>query len=246
MKLKNFFQRLIFSIIIGLTPMSTNCSAKNILLSTFGWICSSSLTWLEAWKYISLTSPEKVKQTLGSQDYNEEESKYIRSILEEAFNYPWQKIEIKEIKPELRIFIQKPFLCTGSVIFVNPEFYDPSSDFRSEYERKALILEAGWTICSKHIQTCAVFLTALPVITHFSLNYISDLTRKISEDNKESNQFLNKTLNLLSNVSECCITKLMVNLYMSKVFHKIQKLRREKSIQNFLKSDINSNYQING
>ena len=157
----------------------------------------------------------------------------------------WDQIEIKEIKPELRIFIQKPFICTDSIIYVNPDFYDPASDFRSEFEREALILEIGWIISTKYIQKSALFLMTLPILTNTGLNLLSHLAETAKNKQKEKRK-ISKLLSILSVVSYNCITKYILNVSLFNAYKKIELQKSKQTILKLLSSHHNlDNTKIN-
>lgn len=196
------------------------------------WLASSGLVWLLAQTYIVQFYPNFLNNLVGSVYYDKQESEYIRSILSKYIDYDWSQVEIKVLKKELR---RAPSTISAgpNVLYVNPDFYNRASDFRSDYERRLIIVKAGLNISLYTHKITAGFLTLFPILSHLGLNKLANYI------NKNNNK--NKIYSICSTISDSYIFNNLVNIAILKSYFKLQKKYFDKEfnrLQKLIKKDL--------
>lgn len=215
----------LFLLVIFYTPHITLLKALPSLSTAFSsvahWACSAGPSWLESYKYGLLLSDSYAMSLFGSEDANTAEKEKIYNLLSHAIAGDWKTIPIKLIKEELRPVIFYALVCTDSVIFINPEFYD----VLPPEEQEAAIMYAGTTMSEKHVLKLTTAYAAIPFMTHFGTKLYSSLVRKITSllpAYFQKAPLLNKLAQAHNTLVTSAPCKLLINTYLSTAYYKYQ------------------------
>lgn len=221
-----------FTIINLLTFNLKALDAKSILKSTLHWTISAGPTWSEASSYISLLSDKNTFDLIGDEDFSSEESKKIKDYLNKKICFNWNKIPIKVIKEDLRVNVPYSMICSDSIIFVNPDIYD----LINQEEKNQEILQIGTLISNRHTLSTGIFLSALPIITHFGCKVYTNIIKKIYKQipKKIKNYKTKLVLKTHNFVANSCLFKLLINKLLTKAYFKYKEQKYNKLIENRL------------
>lgn len=194
------------------------------------WGAFAGPIWAEAYNYVSLISENQALKIFGTEDVSKETDKEIRKQLKEIKFEEADEIIIKILKPEMRNYVISAIVCTDSIIFINPEYYD----ILDRQEKNAVITRAAIMIESKHLKQNALVLSLIPLVTHCAVQGYEASIKKICNIMPErfSNRCLKKICVGHTYIIGSWLGKLVINTALSSAYFKVKALYTDlKTIQ---------------
>lgn len=215
----------LFTIILLFQIFNVNCFIQKLpepIKAIGHWALSAGPLFADAIHYVALFSEEYAAKVFGNENADSQTERFVQHILQECGITQPENIKVKLIKEEAREFVLSAIVCTDSTIFINPSIYN----FLSKSEQKALITQASVMMQKNHIGTNAIFLTLIPIATHFVTELLkSGLDQAFEFCPSKDKQIPQKTYTGLKYIIGFWATKMAINSWLASLYFKYQTKR---------------------
>ncbi|MBA3954964.1 hypothetical protein H0X48_06615 [Candidatus Dependentiae bacterium] len=198
----------------------TPTSFKTRALSFLGhWAVAAGPSWLEAYKYCLLLSEKQALEFFGDDDLTPELTVSLRYHLKQVNYEHWNTLPLKSIKADMQPSVYSPLVCTDSLLFVNPDFYNELT----EGEKKAVIAHAVNMIEQKQILTSACVMAVIPFVTQTlttTYTYCTESLYLKLPHILRSTPFIKNTIAAHNYVATSAILKVILNHIAADMYYK--------------------------
>jgi len=147
--------------LLGISMISTHLGGFDTKREIPAFALSSFFNFAEAYQYFSRLFDDKALETFGNEDPDPDTEFFVRLVFAQTDCRFASPVKIKVLRPELRGVVYGAFVCTDTIIFLNPQYYT----VLSQDQKRAILAQACMMMQQRHTLTSTLYLTLIPVFT---------------------------------------------------------------------------------